>query len=172
MPNPFIKRFQKHVTIKVPTDRSITIVNTGSGVTLVSHPKKRNNAGYANISLTASDIDLTNPNKTDMDEKIEATLSRLKVINDNVKGNEEKNVGKMISSKEKRGPSLTYFMDSPQLDGQYDYLKSRLVKVHDVMLDKVHRKQVNNTFKQMGFKRGIGREQVHQIGELYSDNPV
>jgi hypothetical protein len=172
MPYPFIKRFQKHVTIEIPKNRPITISNTGSGITIVNHPQKKRMQGYANISLTGSDVDFTNPSKTDIDEKIDAALSKLHIVNDKVKGNEEKNVRNMMSSRNKRGPSRTYFLNSPELDGQFDYLRSRLQNIHDIPIDKIHRRQVNKQFKQMGYKRGIGNDPVQQIGELTTDNPV
>lgn len=172
---PFIKRYQKHVTIKIPTqtENNLTVLRTPAGVSLMSHPLTRQNKGYANISLLASDIQLPYSNQSDMHEKIDQVLSSLNIVNDNVKGNEEKNVKEMKSSKNKHGPSREYYLDSPELDGEYDYLKSRLTDIHKVRLTKEEIRHKNKIFEMMGYKRGLNeRQRVFKQGELYSDNAV
>jgi hypothetical protein len=175
MPTQRIKRFQKHVTITIPTksQERIQILRTPPGVSLVSHPLSRQNKGYANISLLASDIQVPYPTHIDMDEKIDKVLADLHVVNDNVKGKEEPNIRRMKSSKNKHGPSREYYLDSPELDGENDYLKSRLTDVHSVRLTKEQIRHKNQIFKMMGYNRGLNeRQRVFKQGELYSDNAV
>jgi len=172
---PFIKRYQKHVTIKIPREEQnkLKILRTPPGVSVMSHPLSRQNKGYANISLLTSDIQLPYKNQNDMDEKIDQILSQLNVVNDNVKGNEEKNIKQMQSSKNKHGPSREYYLDSPELDGEHDYIKSRLTDIHSVKLTKEEIRHKNKIFETMGYKRGLNeRQRVFKQGELYSDNAI
>jgi hypothetical protein len=174
MPTPRIKRYQKHVTIKLKSEqeKAIDILRTPPGISFIAHPLKNQNKGYANVGLLASDVQVYDENK-DVKEKIDETLARMNVINDNVTGKDEKNVRIMKSSHNKHGPSREYFLDSPELDGQNDYLRSRLIDIHKTILPKQEVRRINKIYESMGYKRGLNEnKRIHYQGELYSDNPV
>ena len=144
------------------------ILRTPFGISTIAHPRKEKE--YSNIGLLASDVQVYDENK-DIKEKIDETLARLNVINDKVTGHDERNVRIMKSSKNKHGPSREYFLDSPELDGQNDYLRSRLTDIHKTILPKPEVRRINKIYENMGFKRGLNEnKRVHLQGELYTDN--
>jgi hypothetical protein len=175
MPTPFIRRYQKHVTIKLSKKDKITIIRPHKGVTIHTHPldeSNKKNPEYANISLTSSDIFGMYQNRNDMNEKIDQCLSSLNIVNDKV----EDNISRTMTdpNKNKRGPCNLFYFESPELDGQYDHLRSKLIKVRRQMVSKEEVKRVNDIFiNKMGFPHGLPENQDSQImGELYSTNSV
>ena len=171
-----IRRYQKHVTIKLSRNSDkITIVQTPKGVSLHGHPldeANKRNPEYANISLTSSDIFGMYHNRNDMDEKIDRVLSSLKVVNDKV--NDEISKTMTDPNKNKRGPCNLFYYDSPELDGEYDYLRSKLIKLRRQRIKREEIRRINDIFiNKMGFPHGLPENQDSQImGELYSTNSV
>lgn len=175
MPTPFIKRYQKHVTIKLKKGEKIQIVSTPKGVSLLAHPldeANRRNPEYANISLMASDVLGVHRNRNDMDEKIDQVLSSLNIVNDNVKDSTTEQM--TDPNRHKRGTANLYFYESPELDGEYDYIRSKLIKVRNQHVPKEEIKRVNDIFiNKLGYDHGLAENtDRHIMGELYSDNNV
>jgi hypothetical protein len=172
MPTPFVRRYQKHVTIKLRKGERITIIRPPKGVSVMSHPldeSNKQNPEYANLSFLADDT--LGMHRSDMHEKIDEVLSSLNIVDDRVTN---ENIKKMSSSREKRGPCNLYFYESPQLDGEFDYLRSQLVKIRHQYIPKEQIKQVNDIFtNKLGYDHGIAENKSHHImGELYSTNNV
>lgn len=175
MPSPFIRRYQKHVTIKLKKGEKITIIRPARGISLVAHPLSeadQKRPEYANISLVASDVLGMHHNRSDMNEKIDQVLSSLNVINDNASDD----ISKAMTdpNKNKRGPSNLFYFESPELDGEFDYLRSKLIKIRRQRISREEVKQANDTFiNKMGYTHGLPENQDTQVmGELYSTNSV
>jgi hypothetical protein len=171
MPSPFVRRYQKHVTIKLKKGEKITIIRPPKGVSIMSHPldeANKKNPEYANLSFLADD---TLVHRNDMHQKIDQVLSELNIVDDRAT---DEITRKMTSSKEKRGPCNLYFYESPQLDGEFDYLRSQLVKIRNQYIPKDQIKQVNNILiNKLHYDHGLAENQSHHImGELYSTNNV
>jgi hypothetical protein len=170
-----VRRYQKHVTIRLSKNGKVTIVRPNKGVSVIAHPLDESNKKkpeYANISLTASDILGMHHNRNDMNEKIDQVLSSLNIVND--KANDDVSKAMTDPTKNKRGPSNLFYFESPELDGQYDYLRSKLVKVRRQHVPKEEVRFVNDIFiNRLGFAHGLPENQDTQImGELYSTNSV
>lgn len=107
-----------------------------------------------------------------MNEKIEQVLSSLNVINDRV----DDNIAKIMTdpNRNKRGPCNLFYFESPELDGQYDHLRSRLIKIRRQRISKEEVRRVNDIFiNKMGYPHGLPENQDTQVmGELYSTNSV
>jgi hypothetical protein len=175
MPTQFIRRYQKHVTIKLNKNDKVTIVRPKQGVSLIAHPLTEENKKrpeYANISLLASDVLGTHPLLNDMNEKIDEVLSRLQVVDDNTRSEISEKMKDPI--KNKRGSANLYFFDSPELDGANDHLRSKLVKIRSQHIPKEEVKRVNDIFvNKFKFPHGINESyDKHVMGELYSTNNV
>jgi hypothetical protein len=175
MPTPFVRRYQKHVTIKLNKNDKITIIRPKQGVSLIVHPLTEENKQtpeYANISLLASDVLATHPALNDMNEKIDECLSKLQVVNDNTRS--EISDKMKDPDKNKRGTANLYYYDSPELDGENDHLRSKLVKIRKKELSKQEVKHVNDLFiNKFKFPHGLNESNKdHVMGELYSTNNV
>ena len=170
MPIPFIRQYQKNVTIKLKKGEKITIIRPPKGVSVLSHPldeSNKRNPEYANLSFLADDT--LGMHRNDMHEKIDQVLSSLKIVDDKVT---DDITNKMTNSREKRGPSNLYFYESPQLDGEFDYLRSQLVKIRSQYIPKSQTKHVNDILiNKLGYDHGLSEDQTHHVvGELYSNN--
>ena len=159
------------MTIKLKKGEKITIIRPPKGVSVMSHPldeANKKNPEYANLSFLADD---TTIGRNDMHEKIDQVLSSLKIVDDKVTND---NIKRMSSSREKRGPCNLYFYESPQLDGENDYLRSQLVKIRNQYIPKDQIKQVNDIFiNKLNYDHGLPENKTHHVmGELYSSNNV
>ncbi len=159
------------MTIKLKKGEKITIIRPPKGVSIMSHPldeANKKNPEYANLSFLADD---TLVHRNDMHQKIDQVLSELNIVDDRAT---DEITRKMTSSKEKRGPCNLYFYESPQLDGEFDYLRSQLVKIRNQYIPKDQIKQVNNILiNKLHYDHGLAENQSHHImGELYSTNNV
>lgn len=153
----------------------ITIIRPKQGVSLIAHPlteENKRNPEYANISLVASDVLGTHAALNDMNEKIDECLSKLNVVNDNTKSEISEKM--KDANKNKRGSANLYFYDSPELDGENDHLRSKLVKIRKQPLTKEELKITNDLFiNKFKYPHGLNESyKEHVMGELYSTNNV
>ena len=77
-------------------------------------------------------------------------------------------------TRNKRGSANLYFYDSPELDGENDHLRSKLVKIRKQPITKEELKHINDLFiNKYKFSHGLNESyKEHVMGELYSTNNV
>jgi hypothetical protein len=61
---------------------------------------------------------------------------------------------------------LKFILDHHAIDGQYDYMRSKAIMVHDVKMPRVEIKEINKYYEKQKIKPLDENQEIFQVGEI------